>query len=95
MSHSSPEAIKKQVTVYIRVFLALAALTVVTVGISYIHLPLTFAILLALFVASIKASLVAAYFMHLKGEKRIIWSFLILATVFVIVLLAIPVWHNQ
>ncbi len=92
---SDKDAIQRQVKIYIRVFLALAILTVVTVGVSYLHLPLVAAIVLALIVASIKATLVAGYFMHLISEKRIIWSFLILAVFFFIFLLSIPAWHHR
>ena len=94
MSHS-PEAVQKQVKIYIRVFLALAALTVVTVGISYLHLPIAAAVALALVVASIKASLVAAFFMHLASEKKIIYAFLILAVFFSIFLLLYPSLHAR
>ena len=48
MSGESAEDIKKHVRVYIIVFAALAALTIVTVGISYLHLPTHWAIILAL-----------------------------------------------
>ncbi len=95
MSAHSPELVQKQIKLYVRVFLALAILTVVTVGVSYIHMPLGLAIVVALFVASIKGTLVAAYFMHLSSEKKIITSILILTVFFVIFLLLYPSWHAQ
>ncbi len=95
MSAHSPEVVQKQIKVYIRVFLALAALTVVTVGISYIHMPIAMVIGVALLVASVKGSLVAAFFMHLSTEKKIITSMLILTVFFVIFLFLIPSWHAQ
>ena len=69
----SAEDIKKHVRVYIIVFVALAALTIVTVGISYLHLPTHLAIHLALVVATVKGSLVACYFMHLISERKVIY----------------------
>jgi hypothetical protein len=51
-------------------------LTLVTVVISKFHMPRPQAIALGLFVASIKASLVGALFMHLWGEKKLIHKFL-------------------
>jgi hypothetical protein len=54
--HEGAEDIKKHVRIYITVFVALAALTVVTVGISYLHLPTHLAIILALIVATVKGS---------------------------------------
>lgn len=83
MEHSH-EAIKKHVKVYIIVFAALAVLTVVTVAVSYLHLPTPQAILLALIIASVKASLVALFFMHLISEKKVIFSILILTAIFLI-----------
>lgn len=93
MSGHSPEAVQKQVKIYIRVFLALAILTVLTVGVSYLHLPLALAIAAALFIASVKATLVAAFFMHLSSEKKIIWSILLLAVFFFAFVLLYPSWH--
>ena len=91
MSGLSEEAIKHHVTVYVRVFLALAILTVVTVGISYLKLPLTMAIVVALAIAMVKGSLVASFFMHLVSEKKIIYTILILAFFLFLALLFLPV----
>ena len=90
----SPEAVRKHVHIYIRVFAALAALTVVTVGVSSLHLPLVWAILIALSIASFKSSLVAAFFMHLASEKRIIFWLLLLAIPLFLTLLLMPVFDR-
>ena len=84
--------IDKHVRVYITVFVALMVLTIVTVAISYLHLPLPVAIGVALLVATIKGTLVAAYFMHLISEKKLIYAVLVLTVVFFIALLALPVF---
>jgi cytochrome c oxidase subunit IV len=88
--------IDRHVRVYITVFVALMALTIITVGISYLHLPLPMAVTAALLVATIKGSLVACYFMHLISEKKLIYAVLALTVVFFIALLALPVvtQHN-
>jgi cytochrome c oxidase subunit 4 len=73
----SPEEVSKHVKVYLMVFIALLIGTVVTVALNYLHFDskaLTIAI--ALFVATIKATLVACYFMHLITEKRMIYLIL-------------------
>ena len=93
MSGHSPEAIKKQVRTYIAVFAALAGLTVLTVGVSYLHLSLRAAITLALAIATVKGTLVAAFFMHLISEKKIIWLVLAFAAFFFFVILLYPSWH--
>ncbi len=93
MSGHSPEAIKKEVRKYIVVFVALAILTVLTVAVSYLHMPLWAAIAVALAIASVKGTLVAAVFMHLLSEKKIIWLVLAFAMAFFLVLLLWPSWH--
>jgi cytochrome c oxidase subunit 4 len=83
--------IDKHVRVYIIVFVALMVLTVVTVAISRLHLSVPLAVTVALFVAIIKGSLVAGYFMHLVSEKKLIYAVLALTVAFFIALLALPV----
>ncbi|MDP3543876.1 MAG: cytochrome C oxidase subunit IV family protein [Elusimicrobiota bacterium] len=63
---------RPNVALYVKVFAALMALTLITVAISKIHLPPAQAVSLGLFVALIKAALVAALFMHLWGENKLI-----------------------
>ena len=53
-------------------------LTIVTVAISRLHLSVPIAVTVALFVAIIKGSLVACYFMHLISEKKLIYAVLAL-----------------
>src|SRR5215204_971578 len=83
--------IDKHVKVYITVFVALMVLTIVTVAISRVHLPVPIAVTLALIVATVKGSLVACYFMHLISEKKLILWVLAVTVVFFIVLPALPV----
>jgi len=90
MSGNSAEEIKKETRVYILVFVALAALTLITVGVSYLHLSPLAAIGLALLIAAVKGSLVAAFFMHLISERKLIYSVLILTLVFFLALLLLP-----
>ena len=67
-AHDVHQEVKK----YIIVFMALLFLTMVTVGVSYLHLHLVEAVTLALMIAVIKSSLVACYFMHLISERKLI-----------------------
>jgi cytochrome c oxidase subunit 4 len=66
------------------------ALTIITVAISYLDLPLWMAVALALFVATIKGTLVACYFMHLIAEKRLIYAVLVITVVKFVALLVLP-----
>lgn len=54
---------------YVKIFIALVTLTLITVGLSRIHLG-DYNFLIAVVVATIKASLVAMFFMHLKDDNR-------------------------
>jgi cytochrome c oxidase subunit IV len=83
--------IDRHVRIYISVFVALMALTIITVAVSRFHLPLPIAVSVALLVATIKGSLVACYFMHLISEKKLIYAVLVLTGIFFVVLLALPV----
>ena len=84
--------IDRHVRVYITVFVALMALTFVTVAVSYLQLPLPMAVTVALLVATVKGSLVACYFMHLISEKKLIYAVLALTAFFFIALMALPVF---
>jgi len=67
--------------VYVAVFAALLVLTVATVAVSYIDLGL-WNVAAALIIASVKASLVALFFMHLKQEGRLVWTFALVPILF-------------
>jgi cytochrome c oxidase subunit IV len=84
--------IDRHVRVYITVFVALMVLTVITVAVSYLHLPLRTAVAVALLVATIKGGLVAAYFMHLVSEKKLIYAVLVLTVVFFLALMTLPIF---
>jgi len=87
----SAEEIDHHVRTYLIVFGALLTLTMLTVGAwAFLHLPLKLTIALALFIAVIKGSLVACYFMHLISERKLILSVLALTVLFFFCLLLGP-----
>ncbi len=90
MSASEAEHVRQHVRVYLMVFAALGVLTIVTVAISYLQLPTGYAITVAMVVATVKAGLVAAYFMHLLTEERVIHWVLILTVSFFVALMFLP-----
>ena len=90
MSAHSVEEIKQETRIYVIVFAALATLTVVTVAVSYLHLSIGLAIAVALFIAAVKGTLVASYFMHLLSERKLIYSVLILTAIFFVALMLLP-----
>lgn len=90
MTAHSAEEIKKETRVYVLVFVALAALTVITVAVSTLDLSVGAAVAVALFIAAIKGSLVAAFFMHLISERKLVMAVLILTLVFFLALIFLP-----
>ena len=93
VSHD-PAEIDRHVRVYITVFVALMALTVITVAVSYLDLSPPKAIAVALFIATIKGSLVACYFMHLISEKKLIYVVLAITAIKFVALLALPAFTH-
>src|SRR5438067_1240115 len=72
---------------YFAIFVALVILTVLTVGIAFKRFESELVnVLLALLVASIKASLVAMYFMHLKFEGKLIYFIAIVPLILCVIL---------
>ncbi len=90
ISESEAARVRDHLRVYVMVFVALAVLTVVTVAISYLRLPSALAISVAMVVATVKASLVAGYFMHLLSEKKVILWLLLLCAAFLVFLFVLP-----
>lgn len=90
--HSAAE-IQKHLRGYLMVFGALLVLTIVTVLVSFHHFgpPSSNAgnIAVALVIATIKAGLVAAFFMHLSSEKWTIYRFLIVTVIFAFAMYAL------
>lgn len=68
--------LKKEIKKYWKVFASLLVLTVATVTISYLKFGLVVAIMVALFIAIVKGSLVALFFMHLISERKLVFVLL-------------------
>lgn len=93
MSGHDAHDIKKSVRRYLFVFYALIVGTAITVGAYYIHIPsVAVTVAVALFIASVKAFLVAGYFMHLISEKKMIYGILASTAFFFAGLMYLTVW---
>jgi cytochrome c oxidase subunit 4 len=90
--HSDPAEIKKSVRSYIMVFVMLMVFTVITVAAASFHFAVPIAITVALIIAVMKGSMVAAVFMHLSNEKKAIYGALLLTVAFFLVLMFIPLF---
>tara|TARA_Y100000994_G_scaffold238636_1_gene231404 strand:- start:706 stop:1086 length:381 start_codon:yes stop_codon:yes gene_type:complete len=90
--------IQHHISVYKKVFIALLILTVLTVLASYFEFGgiVWLAVGVGLAIATFKAYLVAANFMHLNDEKPIIYQTLIGTLFAFIILFFMPtMWHND
>jgi caa(3)-type oxidase subunit IV len=82
---------------YVMVGVTLLAFTAITVALSYVNFgTMKMNVAVALVVATLKAGLVAAIFMHLSAEKRLIYRILIFTGFFVLGLfwLTYLAWYN-
>ncbi len=85
MGASSSES---HVGVYFRILLVLLFLTVATVAIAQVDFGSgSVNLIVAMVVASIKALLVGAYFMHLKYEDKLIWFYAAIPVVLLFIML--------
>lgn len=80
---------------YLMVFGALLLLTLVTVTVSYLDLPERSTVLIAVAIAALKATLVAMFFMHLKGERPMVYWALRLTAVLFVTLFAFLIWTER
>jgi cytochrome c oxidase subunit IV len=96
MSGHDSHDIQQSVRRYKLVFYALLVGTIVTVGAYYVHIPSVAAtVAIALFIASIKAFLVAGYFMHLISEKKMIYGILASTVFFFAGMMYLTVWARD
>ncbi len=95
MDHAHTEEMLKHIKIYIFVFVALAVLTLVTVWASHLQVSGTLHIIIAMAIATVKAGLVALFFMHLIDEKKAIYGILIFTVVFFFVLIFITYFTDM
>ncbi len=94
----SHDDIAKHVKGYVIIGLILIACTGLTVFLAYVDFDKWFGghnwnFVIAMIVATFKAGLVAAIFMHLKQEKRTIWKFLFFTAFFCLGLFLLTALH--
>jgi len=81
---------------YLFVFWALIVGTIITVGAWYVKLDsMALTVAIALLIASVKAFLVAGYFMHLISEKKMIYGILAATAFFFAGMMYLIVWGRD
>jgi cytochrome c oxidase subunit IV len=78
-----------QPRVYITIFLALMLGTALTVVAAFYDFPGPLNAVVALTIASIKATLVVLYFMHVRYSGRLVWLVIVAALLWLAILFAI------
>jgi cytochrome c oxidase subunit 4 len=90
------QAVAKHVKIYLVVFVALLVGTILTVWLNSVHFDsLATTITIALFVAAIKAFLVAGFFMHLISEKKAIYAMLLSTAFFLVAMMFLLIWSRD
>jgi cytochrome c oxidase subunit IV len=94
-AHSHAE-IQKHKKIYMLIFGALLVGTFITVWLNSIHFEsFTVTVAIALLVATVKALLVAGFFMHLISEKKAIYSTLAITCFFAAAMMVIFIWSRE
>lgn len=93
MAGHSIEEIKQTRKQFMLVLGLLAILTAVTIWLSFVDWGVRTNTTVGLIIASIKASLVALVFMHLKSEKRLIYLFLVVSAIMFLVCMFMTLLH--
>jgi cytochrome c oxidase subunit IV len=92
-AHGHTEALPHHAVPYFLIFGCLIVLTVLTVAAAFLHFGSELVtVAIALLIATVKATLVARYFMHLKFEGKLIYLILFapLALCVILVVALIP-----
>jgi caa(3)-type oxidase subunit IV len=95
-SEKDLQDVKRHVRQHVTIAVGLAIGTLLTIWTSQTNFgnhALNVGMTLA--VACVQAFMVAAFFMHLLSEKRMIYSFLIFTAVFFVVLMGIDFWAHM
>ena len=96
MSDHHAHNVHDEVRRYMTVFACLIVGTIATVGAYYLHLPsIALTIAVALFIATVKAFLVAGFFMHLISERKMIYGILLATVFFFAGLMYLTIWSMQ
>jgi len=94
-AHSHDHDVSKHVKIYVAVFVALLVGTIITVWLNYLHFDnVALTVSIALFVATVKAFLVAGFFMHLISEKKAIYAILLSTVFFFAAMMYLLVWSR-
>src|SRR3989454_11772572 len=80
-----------QPRIYVTIFLALMVGTTLTVIAAFYDFPGPLNAVVALTIATIKATLVVLYFMHVRYSGRLIWLLIVAALFWLVIMFALTI----
>ena len=92
---SSTHDVTKMVGIYKKLFLLLTVVTVLGIGIAFLHMPLWLAIVVALGIIVFKSKIVLDCFKHLLGGRQLLVMVFGLTAIFVLGLLLLPALNHE
>ena len=96
MGDAHSQDLSRQVRIYLCVFIGLLVGTVLTVAMYYVHFAsMAVTVTIALFIATVKAFLVAGFFMHLISERKAIYTVLVATVFFFAAMMYLTVWARD
>ncbi len=95
-SHEEHEHAQVRDSLYLKIWGMLITLTVLTVAVSYLNMQ-NVKVLTAMMIATVKATLVILYFMHLRYESRLvaILTVVVLATYAILIVLTFSDYYYR
>ncbi len=93
-SHEEHEHAQVSDSLYVKIWGILIALTALTVTVSYLNMQ-NVKVLTAMMIATVKATLVALYFMHLRYDRPIYAVILLSALLFVLLFIGLALTDTQ
>lgn len=94
MSSVNEQEVRQEVQKYLIVFAGLLAFTIITVAAVYLHLTVPQILLLGGMILLCKGSLVAASFLKLIPQRRLVHWLLLMTAFFLIGILLLPILEN-
>jgi caa(3)-type oxidase subunit IV len=93
--HSAEAEVRKHIRTYLMIGAALLVFTGITVAASFVSMGVAGNVTLALIIATMKGSMVAAVFMHLNHEKPWVYGALLLTVVGFLILMSVPMFTTM
>ncbi len=93
--HSDAAEVQKHIKTYLMIGATLLVFTGITVAASFVNMGIAGNVTLALIIATMKGSMVAAVFMHLNHERPWIYGSLVLTVIGFLVLMSVPMFTTM